>query len=124
DIAKLLSRAEPPRELNEKARARLIAAMPGLKERAKTLVELASAADFLFTDGARTLDEQAGKILSADARAVLGQIVPELEKSEWAGPALEEKARTFADAKGLKLGQVAQPIRAALTGRTTSPPIF
>ena len=124
EVAELLSRAEPPRSLNDNARARLIAAMPGLKERAKTLVELAGAAEFLFTDGPRTLDEQAAKILSPDARAVLGGVVAEFEKSDWAGPALEEKARSFADAHQLKLGQVAQPIRAALTGKTTSPPIF
>jgi glutamyl-tRNA synthetase len=124
EVVELLSRETPPRALNEKARARLIAAMPGLKERAKTLVELASAAEFLFGDGPRTLDEQAEKILTPDARSVLGQVVAELEKSDWAGPALEEKARAFADAHKLKLGQVAQPIRAALTGKTASPPIF
>jgi len=124
ELAAFVARIDPARALNAKAMSRLAAAMPGLKERAKTLVELSAAAEFLFTDGPRTLDEQAEEILSLEARGVLSRVVAEFEKSDWTGPALEEKARAFADAHKLKLGQVAQPIRAALTGKTTSPPIF
>jgi glutamyl-tRNA synthetase len=98
--------------------------MPTLKERAKTLVELASAADFLFTGGARVLDEAAEKVLTPEARRLNGEFLALVAKTPWTGAALEEKARAFADAKGLKLGQVAQPLRAALTGGATSPPIF
>jgi glutamyl-tRNA synthetase len=124
EVAHLLGRANPPQTLSNIARERLIAAMPALKERAKTLLELTGSAEFLFTDGPRELDAAAAKLLTDDARRTLGEFLAGIADSEWTGHALEEKARTFAEAKGLKLGQVAQPIRAALTGKTTSPPIF
>jgi glutamyl-tRNA synthetase len=112
------------RVLEPKAEARLLAAMPSLKERAKTLVELIAGAEFLFTDGPRTLDEAAAKLLTQEARAGLGKALPALEATDWTGPALEAAARAFAEANGLKLGQVAQPLRAALTGKASSPPLF
>jgi glutamyl-tRNA synthetase len=124
EVAAFLARGTPPQMLSDKARTRLVAAMPTLKERAKTLVELAAAAEFLFTDGARTLDEAAEKVLTAEARRLNGEFLARIWASPWEAPALEERARAFADAMGLKLGQVAQPLRAAVTGRTTSPPIF
>lgn len=124
EIAATLLRQTPPREISALARERLIKAMPTLKERAKTLVELTSAAEFLFENGPRQPDEAAAKLLTDDAKAVLGRLVTELLQSEWTGHALEETARSFAEQNGLKLGQVAQPLRAALTGKTTSPPIF
>ncbi len=107
-----------------KVKGRLLGAMASLKERAKTLKELAQGAEFLFTDGPRPLDAAADKLLTADARAVLARTLPALEVTDWSGPALEAAARAFADANGLKLGQVAQPLRAGLTGKTQSPPLF
>ena len=98
--------------------------MPALKERAKTLVELDQGAEFLFTDGPRDLDEAAAKLLTPEARAVMASALPALEATDWSGPALEAAARAFAEAKGLKLGEVAQPLRAALTGKAASPPLF
>ncbi|HEX3811151.1 MAG TPA: glutamate--tRNA ligase [Rhizomicrobium sp.] len=124
DVADLLARRTPPVKLSEQARARLMAAMPGLKERAKTLVELADGAEFLFSDGPRTLDAAAEKVMTPEARGVLEKLITALREAEWSGSALEEKTRAFAEASGLKLGQAAQPLRAALTGRGTSPPIF
>jgi len=124
EIEAVLAREAPPRMLDEKSRARMTAAMPGLKERAKTLLELAQSADFLFSDGPRRLDEAAQKNLPAEARAVIGQALPALEATDWTGAALEAAARAFADAGGLKLGQIAQPLRAALTGKASSPPLF
>ncbi len=121
DDAALADAVASLRPLDAKARARLIAAMPGLKERAKTMVELAAAAEFLFDDGPRTLDEAAAKNLNRD---VVAKVVPVLEATDWTGPALEAAARAFADAEGMKLGQVAQPLRAALTGKGNSPPLF
>jgi glutamyl-tRNA synthetase len=123
-LASFMAHKEPPRTLNDTAGARLEAAMPGLKERAKTLAELASAAEFLLADGAPTLDPQAKKILSPDARHILAEALPLLQRSEWSAAALEASVRELADTKGLKLGQVAQPIRAAVTGKSASPPIF
>ena len=124
EVASLLSRAEPPRVLTDKAKAQLIAAMPGLKERAKTLVELAHSAEFLFSDGKRELDAQAEKLLTPEARGLLSELVTVFADTDWQGTVLEEKTRAFADAKAIKLGQAAQPIRAALTGKTSSPPVF
>ncbi len=123
-VAALLGQATPPRTLDETARARLVKAMPSLKERAKTLVELTAAAEFLFGNGPRSLDEAAAKLLTAEARASLGAFLATLADTEWSAHTLEDKARVFAEQNGLKLGQVAQPLRAALTGHTTSPPIF
>ncbi len=74
EVDVLLSHLDPPRELDGYARARLLAAMPGLKERAKTIVELDQAAQFLYTDGARTLDADAEKILTPQARGVLAKL--------------------------------------------------
>jgi glutamyl-tRNA synthetase len=122
--AELLARLDPPQSLDDKAMARLKAAMPGLKERAKTLVELGQAAEFLYTDGPRDLDAAAEKLLPAEARALLGELTPILAEGDWDTAVLEEKVRAFAAAKELKLGKVAQPLRAALTGKASSPPIF
>ncbi len=124
EIGAMLARETPSRTLTAQARDRLIKAMPSLKERAKTLVELRDAAEFLFTDGVRQLDEVAAKTLTDEARRTTAEFLAGLGDTPWTGAALEEKARSFAENKGLKLGQLAQPIRAALTGRTTSPPIF
>jgi glutamyl-tRNA synthetase len=123
-IVGMLERETPPRVLGAEAAARLAAAMPGLKERAKTLVELAQGAEFLFTDGPRSPDEAALRHLTGEARAAIARVLPALEATDWTAGALEQAARAFADAEGLKLGQVAQPLRAALTGRTASPPLF
>jgi len=112
------------RVLTAEAEARLLAAMPALKERAKTLVELIAGAEFLFTDGPRQLDEAAAKLLTPEARQGLAKVLPALEATDWTGPALEAAARSFAEQNGMKLGQVAQPLRAALTGKASSPPLF
>jgi glutamyl-tRNA synthetase len=124
EITAFLAREAPPRILSEPARERLKRAMPSLKERAKTLVELAQSADFLFTDGKRVPDAAAEKLLGADARASITKTLPALEATDWTAGALEAAARAFADAAGVKLGQVAQPLRAALTGKASSPPLF
>ena len=124
EVTAFAAREIPPRILSEAARARLLAAMPSLKERAKTLVQLDQGAEFLYTDGPRDLDAGAAKILSPEARAVMARALPALEATDWSGPALEAAARAFAETNGLKLGDVAQPLRAALTGKSASPPLF
>ena len=124
-VVALLARQEPPVTLGVEVKKRLIAAMPGLKERAKTLVELSQSAEFLYTDGPRILDVAAEKLLTPEARQILAGLVRALGGvAEWTAPALEACARAFAESNGLKLGQVAQPMRAALTGKANSPPIF
>jgi glutamyl-tRNA synthetase len=106
-------------------RQQWIAAMPSLKERAKTLLDIIDGAKFLFADRPIPIDDKAKALLTADARELLGGIATELASIEpWTAEATERAVRTFAEHRGAKLGAVAQPLRAALTGRTTSPGIF
>jgi glutamyl-tRNA synthetase len=117
--------AELLNKLTPELRGKLVAAMPGLKERAKTLVELVDSARYVFADRPLALDEKAAGLLTAEARSLLGEISDELRQVEpWTVEATEQAVRSFAERRGIKLGGVAQPLRAALTGRTTSPPIF
>jgi glutamyl-tRNA synthetase len=104
---------------------RLAAALPTLKERAKTLLDLIDGAAYLTTERPLALDDKAAKILDADARATLAQLLPQLQAvADWQVPTLEAVVRAFAEKAGHKLGKVAQPLRAALTGRSVSPPVF
>ena len=100
-------------------------ALPGLKERAKTLVELLDIAEYLFAKRPLSLDAEAEKLLDESGRKTLGALLPRLESVEpWTLEALDAAVRAYAEEEGLKLGKVAQPLRAALTGRSTSPGIF
>ena len=111
-------------KMNPASRAMLLAAMPGLKERAKTLVELLDSALFLFAERPLSMDPKAAEIL-AKSGAILPALLPRLEAlDQWSAAEAEAAVRTFAETSGAKLGQVAQPLRAALTGRSTSPGIF
>ncbi len=106
-------------------RGKLLTAMPALKERAKTLVELFEATRFLWAGRPLDLNEQAKALLTSEAKSVIAALLPELAAvAEWTPPAIEAVVRGYAEQAALKLGAVAQPLRAALTGRTTSPPIF
>jgi glutamyl-tRNA synthetase len=112
-------------KLNPELKAKLLAAMPGLKERAKTLIELLDGAGFLLSGRPIALEDKAAALLTPEARALLSEIAGELEGVEpWTAERAEQALRTFAERKGAKLGSVAQPLRAALTGRVTSPGIF
>ena len=102
---------------------RIRALMPGLKERAKTLVELADSAAFLARSLPIGLDAKAAAILTPDARAMLAGLAQDLEATDFSTAAIDAALRGFAERTGRKLGQVAQPLRAALTGSTTSPGI-
>jgi glutamyl-tRNA synthetase len=114
-----------PQNFDAGMRQKLVAAMPGLKERAKTLTELRDGAAFLFAQRPLTLDAAAAGILDASARAHLRGLLPELSTLEtWNSTTTENVVRHYAEENHLKLGQVAQPLRAALTGRATSPGIF
>jgi glutamyl-tRNA synthetase len=115
-----------PSALDDNARSRLVAAMPGLKERAKTLVELIDGAYYLYAARPLALDDKARALLTPAAIETLAKIGTELEsiRQDWAAAHLEAAVRGFAEREGMKLGQVAQPLRAALTGRATSPGLF
>lgn len=128
-VKALLPHIEGGPELQEKLEAdncaRLTQAMPGLKERAKTLLELIDNAAFITAERPLEFDAKAAKLLTDDARAILGRLADKLDAlADWTEGKPEAAIRDFADQNELKLGKVAQPLRAALTGRTVSPPIF
>jgi glutamyl-tRNA synthetase len=112
-------------KLTPQMKAKLIAAMPGLKERAKTLIELIDGARYIFAERPIEIEEKAAQLLTSDARALLRELNSQLSTVDpWTAQATEHAVRAFAEGHGAKLGAVAQPLRAALTGRTTSPGIF
>ncbi|WP_374545411.1 glutamate--tRNA ligase [Rhodoblastus sp.] len=112
-------------KLDETRKAQLARAMAGLKERAKTLIELAEGAQFLFAQRPLSYDEKARDLLGESGRAHLAALSPRLAAlPEWTAVAAESAVRAYVADSGAKLGQVAQPLRAALTGRATSPGIF
>lgn len=105
--------------------ARLAAGIGGLKERAKTLVELADSAVFYARVRPLELTDKAAKLLEGEGRSRLAAFRDRLAALEaWNEGTLEEAARGFAEAGALKLGDVAQPLRAALSGSNVSPPVF
>ena len=113
------------RDLSTEEIELLARAMPELKPRAKNLNELAEGATFLYRARPLDLDEKAAQLLGGEAGAVLTRAYAMLAAlDEWTAPATEAAVRNVAETAGLKLGQVAQPLRAALTGRATSPGIF
>jgi len=120
-LSGLAARALAPAETE-----RLRLAMPGLKERARTLVELADAALYLVASRPLALDDAAAKQLVGEGRTALERTFAALAAlgDDWSAATTEAAVRAVAERDGLKLGKVAQPLRAALTGRTTSPPIF
>ena len=116
---------ELARKLTPRLRTQLASAMPGLKERAKTLVELFEASRFIWADRPLAINEQAKALLKPDAKATLAGLLVDLENLKvWEPNDIETAVRGYAERAGLKLGSVAQPLRASLTGKTTSPPIF
>ncbi len=112
-------------QVDDAMMAKLLRAMPGLKERAKTLVELMKNTGFLFAVRPLALDDKAALILKDGGREAIAGLIPGLETTEdWTALALETAVKAHAEAQGLKLGKLAQPLRAALTGTSTSPGIF
>ena len=113
------------RDITETQSALLARAMPVLKERARTVAELADNALFLFRSRPLAFDSKAVNVLDTDAVAHLAALRRHLASlGEWNETSLEHCAREFAGTRGVGLGRVAQPLRAALTGSTVSPPIF
>lgn len=113
---------------NDEIESKLVVAMPALKERAKTLLELIDGARFLIGERPIEIEEKAASILDADggaARKTLTALIPRLkELSTWDIETIDATVRAFTEDQGLKLGKVAQPIRSALTGRTSAPGVF
>ena len=112
-------------KMTPRLREQWLASMSSLKERAKTLIDLIDGAHFLLADRPLALDDKAAVLLTPEAKALLHEVSVELAQVEpWTADATEQAVRAFAERKGAKLGAVAQPLRVALTGRTTSPGIF
>lgn len=122
-IARL--QAVHPGRLAKEAQDRLFKGMAGLKERAKTISELSENATFYALQRPIPKTEKAQQHLSAEGTALLRDLRPVLDATEpWSDEALMAAAKEFGEAGGLKLGAVAQPVRAALTGSTVSPSVF
>jgi glutamyl-tRNA synthetase len=118
-------RSDLKAKLNDTTRAQLLQAMPNLKERAKTLIELVDSAYFIFADRPLQIEPKAAALLTIENRELIGRLRAALETvTPWTAQTTESAMRSLAEANNLKLGAVAQPLRAALTGRTTSPGIF
>ena len=112
-------------KLDQATRAQLLAAMPSLKERAKTLIELIDASYFIFADRPLQMDPKAQALLTPETRELIGRLRAALETvAPWNVETIEAAMRAFAEANNLKLGAIAQPLRVALTGKITSPGIF
>jgi glutamyl-tRNA synthetase len=109
--------------VNDAVVARVRALMPGLKERARTLLDLADSAAFLARTPPLPLEPKAQAVLTPEARTMLRDVAQALAATDFSAPALDAALREFATRTGRKLGQVAQPLRAALTGSTISPGI-
>lgn len=105
--------------------ALLTRAMPVLKVRAKNLGEVVEGAGFLFAKQPLVMTEKAASLLEGDARSILRKVYEALRaENDWTSEALEATTKALAEAHGLGLGKLAQPMRAALTGTTSSPGIF
>lgn len=114
-----------PRMAGPVDEALLARAMPVLKVRAKDLNELAANAAFLFAQRPLTIEDKAAALLTDEARALLAQVNARIAaQNDWTLESLEASLKAMAEEMGLGLGKLAQPLRAALTGQTTSPGIF
>jgi glutamyl-tRNA synthetase len=113
----------PGLALGSIAAHRIRALMPGLKERARTLAELADSAAFLARTVPLPFEPKAQALLTPEAKLMLREVAQALEGSDFSQAAADAALRAYAERSGRKLGQVAQPLRAALTGSTVSPGI-
>jgi glutamyl-tRNA synthetase len=112
-------------KIDSTMKAKLLRALPGLKDRAKTLVELMTSMGYLFAVRPLTMDDKARALLNDEGKAAANTLIGLLTPiTDWTAHALETAVKAHAEATGIKLGKLAQPLRASLTGTSTSPPIF
>jgi glutamyl-tRNA synthetase len=124
-VPELNADQHPPNMDKEECWEKMVLAMPSLKERAKTLVDILDGGRFIFVSRPLDMDEKSEKILDDDARGVLGGLIIHLEKIDaWSIDNIEHALREYVESAELKLGKVAQPLRASLTGQSSSPGIF
>jgi glutamyl-tRNA synthetase len=120
---KTIEVSDLPEEVQEQAEG-LERAMYCLKERAKTFPELPEKAEFILTSRPIQPDEKAAKNLDDVSRGILSELTPQLQNVNWEKDALEETMNRFAAAHDTKFGKLAGPLRAALSGRATTPSVF
>ena len=113
-------------KVDELGQRRLLKGMDGLKQRAKTIIELADMARFYVVSAPLDFEDKAVKVLKEEGgSAILSELVPLYEEySNWTADSLQEVAKEFSERKEMKLGKVAQPLRVGLSGRTISPSVF
>jgi glutamyl-tRNA synthetase len=112
-------------KIDASMKAKILKALPGLKDRAKTLVELMASMNYLFNQRPLAMDEKAKTILNDEGKAALKSLIDVLTPiTDWTAHTLETAIKAYAETTVIKLGKLAQPLRAALTGTSTSPPIF
>jgi glutamyl-tRNA synthetase len=105
-------------------RAQVLAAMPGLKERSKTLPQILEMAHFVLGSRPFAPDEAGARVLGTVPPGMLGRLTSRLHNASWTAGDLQAAVRDFAAEESLGLGKIAQPLRVALTGRTVSPSVF
>jgi glutamyl-tRNA synthetase len=113
-------------DLDQEGRTRVVQGLGGVKQRSRTVPELAGNLVFYAQSGPPVRDDKAAALLTAQARELLTRLAAVFvdPTTPWDEPSLEAAVKTVAEEAGMKLGQVAQPLRAALTGSTVSPGIF
>jgi glutamyl-tRNA synthetase len=105
-------------------RERVLTAMPGLKERSKTLPQTLEMARFITGNRPFVPDEAGAKVLGSVPHGILDKLTSRLHNASWTASDLQAAVRDFAADEGTGLGKIAQPLRVALTGRTVSPSVF
>jgi glutamyl-tRNA synthetase len=110
--------------LTPQQQAQVLTAMPGLKERSKTLPQILEMAHFVLGNRPFVPDEAGAKVLGSVPPGLLGRLTSRLHNVSWTASELQAAVRDFAAEESLGLGKIAQPLRVALTGRTVSPSVF
>ena len=123
DIDSFRAATEAP-PLTEAQRDGLSRALPSLRDRAKTIPEILEKAHFVLTSRPLEPDDKARAALDDVSRGILTELTPRLQNANWQREDLEAAAKAVAEGRGLGLGKVAQPLRAALAGRTITPSVF
>ena len=123
-LAKELGREGDANGLGEN-RETILSSLPDLQPRAKTVLELIELAQFIYAARPLNMDEKASAQLTDINREMIGELVGVLKEiGDWSVENVGDAMRNFGEARETKLGKVAQPVRAALTGRTVSPGVF
>jgi glutamyl-tRNA synthetase len=124
-VGRLAELIAPRLGIDSEQKSQLVRAMPELKARAHDLNQLADGAGFLFAARPLQLEPAAAELVGGEAPSLLARAHAALAQAgDWEHDALDAAVRKVADEAGVKLGKLAQPLRAALTGKTTSPGIF